>query len=71
MARQNEIRRELEGQSWVDTGVELIKYIDDYIGIEKINTSGGITTMSCSRQKIIMRLSLRESSVECVIKQPL
>ena len=51
MARQNEIRRELEGQGWVDTGVELIKYIDDYNGIEKINTCEGITTMSCKRQK--------------------
>ena len=50
-ARQNEIRRGLEGQSWVDAGVELIKCIDDCNGIGKINTHEGITTLSCSKQK--------------------
>ena len=33
----------------MDTGVELIKYIDDCNGIEKMRE--GITTMSCRRQK--------------------
>ena len=47
----------------MDTGVKLIKYIEDYNGLEKINTREGMTTMSCSRKKEkFMRRSLRESS---------
>ena len=51
MARHEDILHEFgQTNKWEEKGICVIKYIDDYNGIEKVNASNSITVSSTGRQ---------------------